>query len=158
MRVFLLGAVKRAYEPGCKFDYMPVLIGGQGEGKSTFFKYLACNDAWYDDNFNFKNLDNKAVIEAMAIEGYYNVAPAYFETALKVKYSSDDDSARMFDMIRAGVTYDFGRVYSTAGLGSIPGKLRGMVQTDNINWMSTYESNIENFETLLADLVEKLGG
>ena len=66
MRVFLLGAVKRAYEPGCKFDYMPVLIGGQGEGKSTFFKYLSCNDAWYDDNFNFKNLDNKAVIESMS--------------------------------------------------------------------------------------------
>jgi predicted P-loop ATPase len=66
MRVFLHGAVKRAYEPGCKYDYMPVLIGGQGEGKSTFFKYLACNDGWYDDNFNFKNLDNKAVIEAMS--------------------------------------------------------------------------------------------
>ena len=45
---------------------MPVLIGGQGEGKSTFFKYLSCNDAWYDDNFNFKNLDNKAVIESMS--------------------------------------------------------------------------------------------
>jgi predicted P-loop ATPase len=66
MRVFLLGAVRRAYEPGCKCDYMPVLIGNQGEGKSTFFKYLACNEAWYDDNFNFKNLDNKAVIEAMS--------------------------------------------------------------------------------------------
>ena len=66
MRVFLLGAVKRAYEPGCKFDYMPVLIGGQGEGKSTFFKYLSCRDEWYDDNFNFKNLDNKAVIESMS--------------------------------------------------------------------------------------------
>jgi predicted P-loop ATPase len=66
MNVFLLGAVKRAYEPGCKFDYMPVLIGKQGEGKSTFFKYLACNDDWYDDNFNFKNLDNKAVIESMS--------------------------------------------------------------------------------------------
>lgn len=66
MRVFLLGAVKRAYEPGCKFDSMLVLVGNQGEGKSTFFKYLACNDAWYDDNFNFKNLDNKAVIEAMS--------------------------------------------------------------------------------------------
>ena len=66
MRTFLQGAVHRAYNPGCKFDYMPVLIGGQGEGKSTFFKYLSCNDAWYDDNFNFKNLDNKAVIEAMS--------------------------------------------------------------------------------------------
>ena len=66
MRLFLHGAVKRAYEPGCKFDYMPVLIGKQGQGKSTFFKYLACNDAWYDDNFNFKNLDSKAVIEAMS--------------------------------------------------------------------------------------------
>lgn len=52
MRLFMLGAISRAYHPGCKFDYMPVLVGEQGVGKSTFFKVLAGNDAWYNDNFN----------------------------------------------------------------------------------------------------------
>lgn len=52
MRIFMLGAINRAYYPGCKFDYMPVLVGEQGVGKSTFFKILAGNDDWYNDNFN----------------------------------------------------------------------------------------------------------
>lgn len=52
MHLFMQGAVRRAYEPGTKFDYMPVLIGAQGLGKSTFFARLAGNTAWYCDNFN----------------------------------------------------------------------------------------------------------
>ena len=65
-KVFLHGAVKRAYEPGCKFDYMMVLVGQQGDGKSTFFRMLACNDEWYDENFNFKDTNSKTTIENMA--------------------------------------------------------------------------------------------
>ena len=65
-RVFLQGAVRRAYDPGCKFDYMMVLIGKQGDGKSTFFRMLACNDEWYDENFNFKDTNSKTTIEHMA--------------------------------------------------------------------------------------------
>lgn len=99
---------------------------------------------------------SSAVIEALAVEGYYTVAPAFFETAMKIKYTSDDDSARMYDIIRDSRSYDFGRVFSTGGLKSIPGKIRGMVESDNPNWMSEYESNITKFETLLAALVEKL--
>jgi len=64
--MFLQGAVRRAYIPGCKFDYMLVLIGKQGDGKSTFFKMLACNDEWYDENFNFKDTNSKTTIENMA--------------------------------------------------------------------------------------------
>lgn len=52
MRLFMQGAVTRAYEPGTKFDYMPVLIGPQGLGKSFFLRKLGhCSD-WYCDNFN----------------------------------------------------------------------------------------------------------
>lgn len=52
MRLFMIGAVARAYEPGTKFDYMPVLIGPQGLGKSFFLRKLGhCSD-WYCDNFN----------------------------------------------------------------------------------------------------------
>lgn len=65
-RLFLQGAVRRAYDPGCKFDNMVVLIGNQGDGKSTFFKFLACQDEWYSDNFNFRDTKNKATIEYMS--------------------------------------------------------------------------------------------
>lgn len=52
MRLFMQGAVARAYEPGTKFDYMPVLIGRQGLGKSMFLRRLAHETAWYNDNLN----------------------------------------------------------------------------------------------------------
>jgi predicted P-loop ATPase len=60
MKLFMLGAINRAYRPGCKFDLMPVLVGEQGTGKSTFFKILAGNDAWYNDNFNTVEGDKAA--------------------------------------------------------------------------------------------------
>lgn len=52
MHLFLQGAVARAYEPGIKFDYMLVLIGAQGLGKSTFLSKLAGKSEWYCDNLN----------------------------------------------------------------------------------------------------------
>lgn len=52
MRLFMLGAVARAYEPGTKFDYMPVLVGRQGIGKSMFLRRLGARSAWYCDNLN----------------------------------------------------------------------------------------------------------
>lgn len=52
MKLFMLGAISRAYYPGCKFDYMPVFVGKQGIGKSTFLRLLAMNNSWYNDNFN----------------------------------------------------------------------------------------------------------
>lgn len=52
MKLFMIGAISRAFYPGCKFDYMPVFIGKQGIGKSTFLRLLSMNNAWYNDNFN----------------------------------------------------------------------------------------------------------
>lgn len=49
-RLFLAGAIARTYHPGTKFDYMPVLIGGQGIGKSTLVRKLALEDAYFTDD------------------------------------------------------------------------------------------------------------
>lgn len=51
-RLFMLGAVSRAYRPGCKFDYVPILVGPQGIGKSRYVALLAHKPMWYSDNFN----------------------------------------------------------------------------------------------------------
>lgn len=46
-----------------------------------------------------KNADmSAAVLECFASESYRQVSPAYFETALKVKYSRDDETSQMFDL------------------------------------------------------------
>lgn len=61
MRLFMMGAISRIYYPGCKFDYMLVLVGNQGGGKSSFLRFLALNDDWFNDNFS--TLDSLRAIE-----------------------------------------------------------------------------------------------
>lgn len=48
-RKMLAAAVARIYEPGTKFDYMMVLVGPQGTGKSTIINRLG--GRWYSDSF-----------------------------------------------------------------------------------------------------------
>lgn len=63
MRTFMAGACARACEPGVKFDYMPVLHGPQGIGKSMFLRRLGTRSDWYCDNFN--TLDGDAAAEKL---------------------------------------------------------------------------------------------
>ncbi|MBQ9020933.1 MAG: hypothetical protein IJX65_02895 [Alistipes sp.] len=59
--LFFNGAVSRAYEPGCKFDYCLVLVGSQGIGKSSLVRALALRDEFFLDNLG--NLGNKEAAE-----------------------------------------------------------------------------------------------
>ena len=63
MKLFLLGAISRVFKPGCKFETMLCLVGGQGAGKSTFFRLLACRDEWFSDDL--KRLDDENVFRMM---------------------------------------------------------------------------------------------
>ena len=58
LRLFLLGAIHRAFHPGCKFEVMLCLVGGQGAGKSTFFRLLAVKDEWFSDDLRKLDDDN----------------------------------------------------------------------------------------------------
>lgn len=58
----LVGAVTRIMEPGHKFDFVPILEGVQGKGKSTFIKVLALH--WYDE-LTGDIKDTKQMIEVM---------------------------------------------------------------------------------------------
>ena len=52
LRMFMLGAIQRVFKPGCKFEYVLTLVGGQGIGKSTFFRFLAVQDKWFSDDLS----------------------------------------------------------------------------------------------------------
>ncbi len=63
LKLFLLGAISRAFKPGCKFEIMLCLVGGQGAGKSTFFRLLAVRDEWFSDDL--RKLDDENVYRKM---------------------------------------------------------------------------------------------
>ena len=63
LRLFMLGAISRVFKPGCKFEVMLCLVGGQGAGKSTFFRLLAVKDEWFSDDL--KKIDDDNVYRKM---------------------------------------------------------------------------------------------
>lgn len=56
-KAWLISAVARAYQPGCKADYAIILEGPQGRGKSSALKALA-SPAWFADYIS-ENLSSK---------------------------------------------------------------------------------------------------
>ena len=76
-------------------------------------------------------IDNMgAVLECMAIEGYRTVTPAYFEIALKGKYSKDPQSWDMLDKIVNNLKIDGGLLYTIA-ISDITQQLRNVVKNDS---------------------------
>lgn len=62
-RLIFAGGIWRLYQPGCKFDDVPVLVGThQGEGKSSLVRWLAINDSFYGEA---KVIDGKESIEQL---------------------------------------------------------------------------------------------
>lgn len=61
-RMIFYGGIARLYTPGVKFDYMPILIGEQGVGKSTVIDWLALNTQYYKE---VTTIDGKDGIECL---------------------------------------------------------------------------------------------
>ncbi|MBQ8510175.1 MAG: hypothetical protein IJ493_09750 [Clostridia bacterium] len=102
-----------------------------------------------------KDIDmSSAVLEALAEEGYNTVSPALFEVAMKVKYSSDDDSSRMYDIIRENISFDFGRIFNDNLNGKTYGIFRDALVTNTSTWSSTVASEAEAVQTMLTSLLE----
>ncbi|MCY3848690.1 MAG: PriCT-2 domain-containing protein [Cyanobacteria bacterium MAG COS4_bin_21] len=65
---FMVGIVHRTRNPGCKHDWIPVLVSGQGEGKSTFAEAIfpPGYDGWH---VTADRLDRDARLQAERIGG-----------------------------------------------------------------------------------------
>lgn len=63
----LTAAVRRIYEPGCKFDTVLVIAGPPGVGKSMLVEKLA--GEWFSDNLSFEDMKDKTAAEKL--NGYW---------------------------------------------------------------------------------------
>lgn len=80
---WMIGAVKRIYEPGCKFDTVLVLEGEQGLGKSTILRELATlgGQEYFLDNVG--DIRNKDTV--MAMQGHLIIEMAELASFKKVE-------------------------------------------------------------------------
>ncbi|MHB1150984.1 MAG: hypothetical protein ACYCWE_01060 [Eubacteriales bacterium] len=53
------------------------------------------------------------IVEALSAEAYNSVLPAYYETAMQIKFARDENFPEMLEIIRLGRTFNFGYVYDT---------------------------------------------
>jgi len=93
--MWMIGAVARIYEPGCKFDTVLILEGGQGKGKSTALNVLA--GEWFTDTpFSlgdkdaYQSLRGKWIVELAELDAF-NKAES---TRAKAFFSSRSDNFR----------------------------------------------------------------
>jgi predicted P-loop ATPase len=76
-KLLLVAMVRRIIEPGCKFDYMPILQGPQGCKKSTFCKTLAGGSEFFEKSLTLtasvkqlmENTAGKWVVEIAELKG-----------------------------------------------------------------------------------------
>lgn len=85
---WLLAAVARVYEPGCKFDQVPVLAGPGGAGKSTLADRLGYK--WFSDNLSLEDMRDKTAAEK--IQGVWIAEIAELKGMRKI----DQESIKSF--------------------------------------------------------------
>ena len=93
-----------------------------------------------------------AVIEAMAIDGYNSITPAYFESALKGKYARDNESADMLELIRDSLWFDFAYLNSVS-LNDINHLFNNSISKGK-EITSAFEAQKEKIEKNLAKLLD----
>ena len=95
-----------------------------------------------------------AVLESMAFESYKTVLPAYYETALKIKYTrgANEDAIKIIDIIHANVTTDFGYIYNYT-LNNIGLILRDLMGSRSADFASRYERSEEKIQASLERIV-----
>lgn len=95
------------------------------------------------------------ITEALCAESYKLLVPAFYDVLLKTKAARDEESEEMLDIIRDGVVFNFGYVfsYSLEAVGHIP---RVMLGNKDNNFASFYEKKEKVYNNLLSKLLEKL--
>jgi hypothetical protein len=93
-----------------------------------------------------------AIMEAMSAESRKSVVPAFYEVALKTKYARDEESAEMIDIIREGISYNFGMEY-VVPLGMPHLEWRMLISDKKNNIASSVEKKMAGWEKSLEKIL-----
>jgi len=94
------------------------------------------------------------IMEAMTAESWKTVSPAYYEEALKGRYATDPDMARMVDLISESRTYDYSVACSQSlGHGMLPNLLNWHIADNDTDLASHLERTEHASMRTLAEIL-----
>ena len=93
------------------------------------------------------------MLEALSAEAHTTSLPAYLEISCKTKYTYDEDSANMLDLIFSNLYYDTALIYNISGVNTI---INDVLKSKTNNFASMYAaiegSALANLEKLVEDI------
>ena len=95
-----------------------------------------------------------AVMEALAAQSWRTVTPAFFDVALKYRYSRDKQTAEMLDLIRDNIFINFECVYGES-FNYPYHVMRNMMTEKYSNFASYWRARKRATQKALNDIVEK---
>lgn len=94
-----------------------------------------------------------AVIEALSAESYRTVVPDYYEVALKEKYTRDETTGEMLDIITSSVSFDLGVLYYRS-LSSLHHTFQWCIEDPNKEFGSQFAAKQSAGESGLKIIIE----
>jgi ABC-type glycerol-3-phosphate transport system substrate-binding protein len=99
------------------------------------------------------------IIEALNAESYKQVVPAYYEKALKVKYSRDNESVKILDIILDGRYFDFGYIYDGwKGFAFVLQELTSSKSKDFVSLYEKKETSASKYYQTILDMYDEAQG
>lgn len=112
-RIFIIPGTDTSSGSNVEFSYGIVPVPKADKTQESFKTNLGNPFTMYAVNSQTRRLDAAVTtLEAMGSENHRTVTPAVFEVAMKVRYTDDPQAGRMFDIMRAGISFDLGRLYA----------------------------------------------
>ncbi len=96
-----------------------------------------------------------AVMEALAAESWRTVTPAYFDIALKSRYSRDPETSEMMDLVKDSVLINFESLYNRA-IGQPWFVLRNLMPQKDSNFASYWATNKQQIANTLENAIKML--
>jgi hypothetical protein len=123
---------------------------------SSQSRYYATLNNWHSYTFMLPATvgdveKNSVVLDAMAYHGRQLIRPAYYDVCLQRKYTRDEDSSDMLDIIFSSTFYDIGTVYD---IGGWTDAIQGTLENNRINIASSFERSQGRIERDLTRLIE----
>ena len=93
------------------------------------------------------------ILEAISSESRYTLQPAYYDVVLQRKFTRDEESGEMLNIIFSNRVYDIGMVYS---FGDVAAGIRDLAANENRNIASYYERRGAAMQTAIERLVDRI--
>ena len=138
-------------------NYMVLPLPKYNEAQEDYYTIISQSSSFlYGIPMSVADVEYSSIIfDALAYEGYKNVIPAFFEISMKVKYSRDDLTSQVFDLLRDNTSIDFGFIYGGNGMSKLVSKV---ISEKSKDFASAYAANeasaLDNYNKVIDQLTK----